>query len=174
MEIVNYTYIPFLIAVFFEIIFSYLGNMSCIDTWIVPNHFICKGIFILSYFLFGVTLWKSREINNDEIFFLTWVLVFLNFIWIYYFKTNKKLTLIFLFLCLLFGYFVYNSIFLSQLSRPNLTDTNLNPGYNTLYIDLYSVYMVWIGFMITILIESSPEFMGLGRKKEKLKKSKKN
>ena len=171
MNSINYVYIPFLIAISLEFFFPYMKNMRCIDTWIVPHHFICKGIFILSYFLFGITLWKSREINNNEIFSLTWVLIFLNFVWIYYFKTNKKLTLIFLFLCLLFGYFVYNSIFLSELSKPNLTSTNLNPDYNTLYIDLYSFYMVWTGFMITILIESSPELMSISRRKEKSRKN---
>ena len=174
MNNINYIYIPFLLVLLTEFSISYMKNMICVDTWLIPNYLICNGIFILSYFLFGVTLWKASEINNTEIYSLVWVLIFLNFVWIYYFKKNKKLSLISLFLCLLFGYFTYNSIFLSELSRTNITITNLNPKYNTLYIDLYAIYMVWIGFMITILIESSPEFMGLKRKKEKIRKSRKN
>lgn len=163
MQDINYVYIPFLIAFAVQIFSPYMQNMICIDTWIVPHYLICNGIFILSYFLFGITLWKSREVENDTIFGLTWVLVFLNFLWIYNFKTNKKLALISLFLCLLFGYFVYNSLFLSELSQPN----------NPLYINLFAIYMVWIGFMITILIESSPEFMTKNRRKEKRRKLRK-
>lgn len=163
MQDINYVYIPFLIAFAAQIYAPYMKNMTCIDTWIVPHYLICNGMFVLAYFLFGITLWKSSEVENDTIFGLTWVLVFLNFLWIYNFKTNKKLALISLFLCLLFGYFIYNSLFLSELSQPN----------NPLYINLFAIYMVWIGFMVTILIESSPEFMTKNRRKEKKRKLRK-
>ena len=146
MEQFYYIPIPLTIAILIQFLLPYWKNLHCIDLWFFPNHTFCLFLFLLSYILFGVTLWKSQEINNNEIFYLTWGLVVLNFFWIYYFKKNLKLSLIFLFICLLFGYFVYNAIFLSEISQ------NKN---KTLYIDLYSIYMVWIGFMITILIEHS-------------------
>lgn len=114
-------------------------------------------MFLLSYVLFGISLWKSDEIKNDKIYAFSWVLVITNFLWIYYFNKNKEITLIFLFLSLLFGYFVYNSIFLSELSE----------NEETLYIDLYAVYMIWIGFMVTILVETSPRFLKSNRKAKK-------
>ena len=76
-----------------------------------------------------------------------------------------------LFLCLLFGYFTYNAVFLSELSDPNGSGLQ---NSNTLYINLLSIYIVWIGMMITILIESSSpylakQFLEKGRKKLKIK-----
>ena len=148
MENYNYAYIPLLIVVFLQIFFPYLHNMRCLDTWITPHFYFCVAIFYGVYVLFGILLWKSRELQNNEIFALVWVLVFLNICWIYLYRTSKKLSLILLFLSLLFGYFVYNAIFLSDLTLDD----------NTLYLNSFSVYLVWIGLMITILIESSQIF----------------
>ena len=134
-----------------------MDNFICSDLWLAPHHFFCILMFLLSYILFGVSLWKSDKINNDKIYAFSWVLVITNFIWIYYFQTNKKITLIFLFLSLLFGYFTYNSLFLSTLSE----------NEETLYIDLYAIYMIWIGFVVTLLVETSPRFITSGRRKRK-------
>ena len=159
MNAVNYTYIPVLIVLFLQIIFPYMHNFICIDLWIAPHHLFCTIMFLLSYVLFGVSLWKADKINNDKIYAFSWVLIVTNFVWIYYFRKNKEITLIFLFLSLLFGYFTYNSLFLSSLSNDE----------ESLYIDLYSVYMIWIGFMITILIETSPRFIKPVKKRKRNK-----
>ena len=142
MNPVNYVYMPVLVVLFLQFFFPYMDNFVCLDLWIAPHHFFCVAMFLSSYLLFGFSLWKSNEIGNDKIYAFSWVLVFTNFVWIYYFNKNKEITLIFLFLSLLFGYFSYNSLFLSSLSE----------NEETLYIDLYAVYMIWIGFMVTILI----------------------
>ena len=154
MNPVNYTYIPILIILVMQFIFPFMHNFICIETWIVPHHFFCVTMFLASYVLFGVTLWKAEEINNTKIYAFCWVLIVLNFGWIYYFKKNKKLTLVLLFLSLLFGYFTYNSLFLS----------NLSENQETLYIDLFAVYMIWIGFVVTLLIEGSPKFLNIKKK----------
>jgi hypothetical protein len=165
MNPVNYTYIPVAIALFLQIVFPYFRNILCLDFWITPHFYLCITVFMATYVLFGILLWKSREIGNDEIFALTWVLVVLNLIWVYTFIEYKKFSLALLFLCLLFGYFTYNAIFLSRLSDP---DGNGLQDSTTLYINLMSIYIVWIGFMITILIESSSPYLA----KKFLKKSK--
>jgi hypothetical protein len=156
MNPVNYTYIPVIIAVFLQLTFPYFKNIYCLEFWITPPFYFCITVFLASYVLFGILLWKSREINNNEIFALTWVLVVINLIWVYTFVKYKKLSLSILFLCLLFGYFVYNAVFLSELSDPN---GNGLKDSNTLYINLLSIYIVWIGMMITILIESSSPYL---------------
>ena len=88
-------------------------------------------------------------------------------IWVYSFVKYKKFSLSILFLCLLVGYFVYNAVFLSELSDPKGKGLQ---NSTTLYINLMSVYIVWIGMMITILIESaSPDlakkFLDQGKKR---------
>ena len=148
MENYNYSYIPVLIVIALQILFPYLHNLKCLDTWLTPNFYFCVAVFYGVYVLFGILLWKSADLENWEIFSLVWVLVFLNVSWIYLYRKSKKTSLIILFLSLLFGYFVYNAIFLSDLT---LND-------NTTYLNSFSVYLVWIGLMITILIESSPIF----------------
>lgn len=158
MNPINYIYIPFLIMITLQLIFPFMNNLICVDLWLAPHYFFCNFMFVLSYFLFGVTLWESFRINNDKVYAFAWVLIFTNFIWIYYFRKNREITLIFLFISLLFGYFTYNSLFLSHITTVD---------EQTLYIDLYSVYMVWVGFMITILIESSPKFITIKKQKQK-------
>ena len=157
MNPVNYIYMPVLIVLFLQIFFPYMQNFICIDLWLAPHHFFCILMFLLSYILFGISLWKSEDIKNNKIYAFSWVLVITNFVWIYYFETNKKITLIFLFLSLLFGYFTYNSLFLSDLSEDE----------QTLYIDLYAIYMIWIGFMVTILVETSPRFIKSQKRRKK-------
>ena len=167
MDPVHYSYIPVTIALFLQVVFPYFKNIYCLEFWITPPFYFCIMVFIATYALFGILLWKSKEINNDEIFGMTWVLIALNLIWVYTFVKFKKFSLSILFLCLLFGYFTYNAVFLSELSDPNgngLRDSN------TLYINLLSVYIVWVGMMITILIESSSpylakQFLDKGKKK---------
>lgn len=152
MNPVNYSYIPISVAIFLQLVFPYFKNIYCLEFWIVPPFYFCILVFLATYVLFGILLWKSKEINNNEIFALTWVLVVLNLIWVYSFVKYKKFSLSILFLCLLFGYFVYNAVFLSELSDP---DGSGLQNSNTLYINLMSIYIVWIGMMITILIESA-------------------
>ena len=156
-----YIPIPILIILVIQFFLPYMQNFKCVDLWIVPHHFTCIGLFLLSFILFGVLMWVSMDSSSidtrsrDEIFAYAWVLTFLNFLWIYYFKRSKEKALVSLFLSLLFGYFLYNAIFLSELSHDS----------ETLYINLMAIYMVWIGFMITILIESSPGFIKTTRRK---------
>ena len=154
-----YIPIPIVIILVLQFFVPYMENFKCIDLWLVPHHLTCIGLFLLSYVLFGVLMWVSMDGVNDtrsrdEIFSYAWVLTFLNFLWIYYFKRSKEKALVSLFLCLLFGYFLYNAIFLSELSFDK----------ETVYINLMAIYMVWIGFMITILIESSPKFVKTSKK----------
>jgi len=114
-----YSFIPVTTALVLQLLFPYFKNIYCLEFWITPPFYFCIMLFIATYVLFGILLWKSREINNDEIFGMTWVLVVLNLIWVYTFVKYKKFSLSILFLCLLFGYFTYNAVFLSELSDPS-------------------------------------------------------
>ncbi len=153
MDPVHYTYIPVSIALGLEIAFPYLHNLACLDTWITPPLILCKAVFILVNVVFGVLLWQSLKGERDEklLFSFIWVLFAVNISWIYFYKKNKKLSLFLLFLSLLFGYFVYNSLFLSDITNRTLLSDTTTP----LYLDLFSIYIIWVGLMITVLIESS-------------------
>ncbi len=105
MKPVNYSYIPVSIAVFLQIIFPYFKNIYCLEFWITPPFYFCIMVFIATYVLFGILLWKSREIDNNEIFGMTWVLIVLNLIWVYTFVKYKIFSLFILFLFFFFGYF---------------------------------------------------------------------
>ena len=150
MKAENYIYIPVSIAIFFQLMVPYLHNLKCLNLWLTPPYIVCVAIFLGLYVIFGVLLWKSSELNTkngDEIFYLIWGLVFVNLLWIYTYRTYRRISVTLLFASLLLGYFVYNAVFLSE-----LTDNN-----ETRYLNLLSVYIIWIGLMITILIES-PEY----------------
>ena len=158
MKSENYIYIPVTIAVFFQLLVPYLHNLKCLNLWLTPPYIVCVAIFLGLYVIFGIFLWKADELqtkNGDEIFYLVWALVFVNLFWIYTYRTYKRVSITLLFAALLLGYFVYNAIFLSDLT---LND-------NTTYLNAFSVYLVWIGLMITILIESSTIFPKKSKKK---------
>ena len=147
MKSENYIYIPVSIAIFFQILIPYLHNLRCLNLWLTPPYIVCVAIFLGLYVVFGILLWKSDDLNSkngDEIFYLVWGLVFVNLLWIYTYRKYKRISITLLFAALLLGYFVYNAIFLSE-----LTDNN-----ETRYLNMLSVYIIWIGLAITILIES--------------------
>ena len=147
MKSENYIYLPVSIAVFFQLMVPYLHNLKCLNLWLTPPYIVCIAIFLGLYMIFGILLWKSDDLNSkngDEIFYLVWGLVFVNLFWIYTYRKYKRISVTLLFAALLLGYFVYNAVFLSE-----LTDNN-----ETRYLNLLSVYIIWIGLMITILIES--------------------
>ena len=143
----NYIYLPVSIAVFFQLMVPYLHNLKCLNLWLTPPYIVCIVIFLGLYIIFGILLWKSDDLNSkngDEIFYLVWGLVFVNLFWIYTYRKYKRISVTLLFTALLLGYFVYNAIFLSELTNNN----------ETRYLNLLSVYIIWIGLAITILIES--------------------
>ena len=58
-------------------------------------------------------------------------------------RKSSHYTLILLFITLLCAYYVYNEVFLSKLTE----------NENTLYLNLYSTLIVWLGFTITMIFE---------------------
>ena len=138
-----YTGIPVGIVVLTELFFPYFYSLTCSKVWFSPHVHICTLFFIALNVLLGFTLYEADRINNTEIYVLAWVAFVLNLAWAHYIRRDDRYTLILLFLSLLVGYFIYNAIFLSS-----LTDNQ-----NTLYLDLYSVYIIWLGFTITMVFE---------------------
>ena len=61
-----YTFIPVTAALVLQLLFPYFKNIYCLEFWITPPFYFCIMVFIATYVLFGILLWKSREINNDE------------------------------------------------------------------------------------------------------------
>lgn len=149
-----YIIAPPLIAISIQLIFPYFHTLSIPEVWFSPPPYITGLVFIGAYILFGFTLYKADEIKNYDIFILTWFLVLLNLLWSYYVKRNEKYAMIFLFISLLFGYFIYNELFLSSLVE----------GGKPLYLNLFSTYIIWLGFVITIIFES------VNRRKKKISK----
>jgi len=138
-----YIYIPILLALSFELFFPYFNNFCINGVFLSPPYYFHCLMFVAKYILLGFVLYESREINNDDIYFSAWILVFLNLLWGYYINRNNKYAIIILFMSILFGYIVYNEIFLSSLT---------NNG-RTLYLNLMSTYIVWMGFIIALLFQ---------------------
>lgn len=134
---------PILMALGTNLFVPFAYSLTCPDVWFAPPNFICVLVYAAICILLGFTLKEADDIHNNDIFIFTWVLVVANLLWPIALKIHNKYSLIFLFVTLLCAYYVYNEIFLSR-----LTD-----GENTLYLNLYSTYIVWLGFMITMVFE---------------------
>lgn len=118
------------------------------------------GIYLASFFLFGWSIYLGDLIKNNDIFYLAIFLVLSNILWGYGYDKYSKFTVTMLFVSLLLGYVIYNEIFLSE-----LTDNG-----TTLYLNLYSAYIIFIGFMIAVTIEKFRDNPGYQRKDKAFKR----
>lgn len=139
----GYIPIPLAIAIFVQLFVPYFKSLHVKDIFLSPSYLFHTAVFVSKYILLGFLLYESRRINNDDIFIFTWIAVAINLIWSYYINRNNKYAVIFLFASLLAGYLIYNEIFLSR-----LTDNE-----DALYLNLMSAYLVWIGYMITLVFQ---------------------
>lgn len=160
MNPVNYIYIPISIAIFVQLFIPYFKSLSIEDVFLSPPYFFNSLAFVAKYILLGYLLYESDKIKNRDIFIFTWISVFLNLAWSYFINRNNKYAIIFLFLSILFGYFIYNEIFLSSLVEDG----------RSLYLNLLSAYIIWIGFMITLVFQHEQIYGSkrIGKKKQKI------
>jgi hypothetical protein len=138
-----YIGLPLIITFGLEIIFPFLFSLGCPGVWFAPPKYFCALVYLAICVLIGFTLKDADRIKNNDIFVFTWVLLAFNILWPMALKRHYNVTLVLLFLTLLVAYYVYNEIFLSKLTE----------GENTLYLNLYSTLIVWLGFTITMVFE---------------------
>jgi hypothetical protein len=157
---INALVYPIVILVFINLFYPFIFTLRSDDyMFSLPLPFI-MGIYIASFFLFGYTIYLGDMIGNNDIYYLAIFLVISNILWGLTFNTDSNMTMVFLFVSLLLGYIIYNEIFLSS-----LTDDG-----TTLYLNLYSTYIIFTGFMIAVAIEKfrdSPNYELLDRRYKK-------
>jgi hypothetical protein len=128
-----------LVNVFYPYIFKLRSDDYMFS---LPLPFI-MGMYIASFFLFGYSIYLGDKIGNKDIYITATLLSITNILWGIYYDINSNMTVILLFSSLLLGYIVYNEIFLSELTENG----------TTLYLNLYSAYIIFMGFMIAVSIE---------------------
>lgn len=143
MDPINYTYIPICIAIVIEYFVPYFKTLKLENINLSPPYIFHSLMFIGKYILLGFVLYESRKINNDDIFIFSWISVVLNLLWSYFINRNNKYAIIFLFISMLFGYFIYNEIFLSSLTKNG----------QTIYLNLLATYIVWIGYLVALVFQ---------------------
>ena len=143
-----YIGIPLIITLGLDLFFPFVFSITCPDVWFAPPSIFCALVYIAIAILLGFTLRDAERIKNNDIYAFAWALIVFNLLWPMALKRYNKFSLVLLFITLLCAYYVYNEVFLSS-----LTDNE-----NTLYLNLYSTYIVWLGFMITMVFEFSSKY----------------
>lgn len=143
MSNLYYAFIPISIALVVQFFIPYFSTLHSKGTWLSLPPQINSIIFILKYILLGIILYIAERENIPDVVAATWVSVVLNLIWGYYINRNNKLALLFLFLSLATATILYNEIFLSSFTEEKYS----------LYINLISVYIIWLGYMITTIYD---------------------
>jgi len=138
-----YIALPLIITLGADLIYPFIFALACPDIWFSPPPYFCALVYLAICVLLGYTLKEADKIKNNDIFIFTWVLIFFNFLWAIFMRKSSHYTLILLFITLLCAYYVYNEVFLSKLTE----------NENTLYLNLYSTLIVWLGFTITMIFE---------------------
>ena len=138
-----YIALPLIITLGADLIYPFIFALACPDIWFSPPPYFCALVYLAICVLLGYTLKEADKIKNNDIFTFTWVLIFFNFLWAIFMRKISQYTLILLFITLLCAYYVYNEVFLSKLTE----------NENTLYLNLYSTLIVWLGFTITMIFE---------------------
>jgi len=155
---------PISILIFVNLFDPFIFRIRTDDyIFALPFPFIL-AIYIASFFLFGYTIYLADTINNDDIFYMSMFLVLTNILWGIGYDKYSNFTVAMLFVSLLSGYMVYNEIFLSELTANG----------TTLYLNLYSGYIIFIGFMIAVTIEKFRDNPDYIRKDIAYKKIEKN
>ena len=155
----GYIPIPLSIALVIQYFIPYFKSLYVEDDFLSLHYLFNTVMFISKYLLLGFLLYESSKINETNLFVFTWLAVFFNLVWGYYINRDNRYAVIFLFISLLIGYFIYNEIFLSDLTKR---------AEETLYLNLISVYIVWLGFVITTIFQYNSIY---GKKtKKKIKK----
>lgn len=135
--------IPISAVIIINIFYPFLWTLRSDDYMFnLPFPFIL-GIYLASFFVLGYTIYQGEKIGNNDIYWGAIFLTVTNILWGMNFDKHANLTVAFLFGSLLLAYIVYNEIFLSE-----LTD-----GGTTLYLNLYSTLIIFLGFMIAVAIE---------------------
>ena len=140
----GYIPIPLSIALVIQYFIPYFKSLYVEDDFLSLHYLFNTVMFISKYLLLGFLLYESSKINETNLFVFTWLAVFFNLVWGYYINRDNRYAVIFLFISLLIGYFIYNEIFLSDLTKR---------AEETLYLNLISVYIVWLGFVITTIFQ---------------------
>ena len=135
--------IPISAVIIINLFHPYLWTLHSDDYMFnLPFPFIL-AIYIASFFVLGYTIYQGERIGNDDIYWGAIFLTLFNIIWGMNFEKNANITIAFLFGSLLMAYIVYNEIFLSELTA----------GGTTLYLNLYSTFIIFLGFMIAVAVE---------------------
>ena len=137
---------PLIISTVAELFFPYIRTLRCDKIWFAPPLYFCIVLFIASNILLGYTLYEASEIEDHILYAFAFVCVFLNIIWAYFIFANRKYAILTLFLNLMFAYFCYNSVFLEE---------DFTKKKKLVYLNLFTLYIIWLGFMITINFEHS-------------------
>lgn len=143
---------PIFLAIVLEVISPYLHTIVCKKVWYSPPLRLNITLFLASMILLGFTMYEAREFGNDQIFSYCIVLTFLTIAVAYYIFINNKLTIGLLILSLVFASFAHNTIFLS----PFVDDDN------ALYLNLFSLYIIWLGFLLSITYQVEEKLLLTG------------
>lgn len=148
--------VPFVIMLVINIFYPYVFTLKTDEyMFSLPLPFML-GVYVASFFLFGYSIYLGELIGNNDIYYLGIFLTISNILWGMTFDKNSNWTVVLLFISLLLGYVIYNEIFLSE-----LTDNG-----TTLWLNLYSTYIIFIGFMVAVAIEKfrdNPKYQSLDR-----------
>ena len=131
---------PAFLAILVEVVSPYLHTITSDKVWYNPPLRLNITLFFASLIFLGFALYESRKINNNELFSYCVVLTFLTIGIVYFIFDNNKITIGLLLLALAFASFSHNTVFLSDLVNDD----------NALYLNLFSLYIIWLGFLISI------------------------
>ena len=148
--------VPFLCALLVEIIYPFLHTIDR-NVWYSPPLRFNIILFLASMILLGFTMYEARRINDNYLFAYATVLIPLHIgVSICIFKWNK-IAITLLLLALLFASFCHNEIFLSELVEDG----------DATFLNLFSAYILYLGFMLSITYETEHRSVKNGQSSDK-------
>lgn len=115
--------------------------------WFEPPQEIFKILWMVLYGCLGYVAYSAKKKKEDKIFTFTYVMIALTYMWGIIFHYNIKYSIYLGFFNMLFAYYLYNKIFLSPLTE----------NQNVVELTILSGYIIWFGYILSILIMSKGE-----------------
>lgn len=159
-----YIGIPVIAAILVEIFYPYLHTIDC-DVWFSPPIKINIILFLASMILLGFTLYRAVEIEDNYLISYCVLMSISQIVIAITIFDNNKLSIGFLLLSIILASVTHNTIFLSP-----IVEENNDP----LYLNLYSIFIVYLGFLLSIAYENADKKITMEYLKEKKSLGKKS
>lgn len=123
------------------------GKSKYIKPWFQPSESVYGIIWCIVYLILGILIWKSRDTDDDTLYWMLVGLVLLSYFWIYSFVMQNEMRVAFYTLGIMV---TLSFIILVELFYSNITEDDSPDAETRLYIFMFCGVIGWLIFIMVL------------------------